>query len=32
MEEKERYADIIIENIGTKKELKTKIRKLWRKQ
>lgn len=32
MEEKEKFADIIIENSGTKKELETKIRKLWRKQ
>lgn len=32
MEEKERLADLVIENTGTKKELETKIRKLWRKQ
>ena len=32
MEEKERYADVVIENTGTLQDLETKIRKLWEKR
>lgn len=31
MEEKEKYADVIIDNNGTVQDLETKVRKLWKK-
>ena len=32
MEKKTEFSDIVIENTGTKEDLETKIRKLWRKE